>query len=65
MSRLIITLECDQRQFATARHAFTQRLEVVRRCLMDGAVAGVLEVTPESRVRGAWLMEIGGDDDDV
>jgi hypothetical protein len=63
MSRLIVILETDNRQFATARHAFTQRLEVVRRCLMDGVTSGVLVTTPESRVHGAWLLEIGEGDE--
>jgi hypothetical protein len=62
VSRLVIVLETENRQYSTARHAITQRLETVRRCLMDGVSHGVLEITAESRVSGAWLMTTGEDE---
>lgn len=60
MSRLTITLETPNRQLHTARHSFTQTLEIVRRALLDGINSGVLENTPNnSAMRGAWLLEMG------
>jgi hypothetical protein len=68
VSRLVITLETTNAQPSTARHAFTQRLDVIRRALMDGITMGVLDYSADSRVGGAWMLTLGdlepGDSDD-
>lgn len=63
MSRLVIVLECDNRQFATVRHAFTQRLDIIRAAIREGVVFGELAATPESRVSGVWHLNLGDDEE--
>lgn len=54
MPQLVITLEIGKSSNAT--YYMGQRLELIRKCLYDGVTHGVIAVSGDSRVSGAWAL---------
>jgi hypothetical protein len=59
--RLVITLEMGKS--GNAQYYMGQRLELIRRCLYDGVTHGVIAVSADSRVSGAWALDPDEEDD--
>lgn len=61
-TQLVITLEIARS--GNAPYYLGQRLELVRKALYDGVTHGVIEASADSRVRGAWALQLVPDEEE-